>query len=152
MIQPGVIVRGNVVVGQRGGLFGRSATDELSVQTGRHYYSLENLDNGFVIRGVTDVVDRIFDRQVISANAHYRLSVFGLVSGQHGSVDFATPDNGAQISAPIAIIAKDPVTDTDGDGLNDEIESIVGTAFDRADTDRDGIRDLSELQQGLNPI
>ena len=87
-VQLGVITRGNLIVGQRGSLFGRFATNELSVQTGRHFYVIENLDNGFVIRGVTDVLDRIFDRVILSANASYRLSVFGLVSGQNGSVEF----------------------------------------------------------------
>ena len=152
VIQTGVIVRGNFVVGQRGGLFGRSATDELSVQTGRHFYALENLDNGFIIRGVTDVVDQIFDRLVISANSRYRLSAYGLVSGQNGSVEFRTPGNGAQITAPILQLRQHSTPDDDGDGLNNEVEKIVGTAFDNPDTDGDRIRDLAELQQGLNPF
>ncbi|MFV2069587.1 MAG: Ig-like domain-containing protein, partial [Pirellulales bacterium] len=130
VIQQGVIVRGNLVVGQRGGLFGRSATDELSPQTGRHFYSLENLDNGFTIRGTTDVADRIFDRQILAANTRYRLSVFGLTSGQYGSVEFETPGNGVQITAPIAVIGQQNLVDTDQDGLPDGAEQILGTAFD----------------------
>jgi hypothetical protein len=152
VIQQGVILRGNLIVGQRGGLFGRSATDELSVQTGRHFYALENLDNGFVIRGLTDVVDRAFDRVILSARTRYRLSVFGLVSGQTGSVEFETSGNGSQITAPIVQIRKQDIVDSDGDRLHDQAEKIVGTAINNPDTDSDGIRDLSELLQGLSPF
>ena len=152
VIQPGVIVRGNLVVGRQGGLLGRTGGKELASQTGRHYYALQNLDSGFVIRGSTDVIDRLFDRTVLSANANYRLSVFGLVSGQIGSVDFRTPDNGAQITAPIAVLDKGILADTDGDLLDDRAEFIIGTRDDLADTDGDGIRDRAELLQGLNPF
>ncbi len=36
--------------------------------------------------------------------------------------------------------------------MNNEVEKIIGTAFDNPDTDGDRIRDLAELQQGLNPF
>ena len=152
VIQPGVITQGNLVVGRRGGLFGRTGGDELAPQTGRHYYALQNLDTGFVIRGRTDVINRIYNRTVLSANANYRLSVFGLVSGQIGSVDFQTPDNGAQITVPIVVLDKQPLIDTDNDLLDDRAEFIIGTRDDLADTDSDGIRDRAELLQGLNPF
>ena len=88
----------------------------------------------------------------MSANTPYRLSVFGLLSGQHGSAEFTTSGNGSQITAPIVQIRKQSADDTDADGLNDPAEEIIGTAVDNADTDTDGIRDLAELQQGLSPF
>ncbi|NNU17732.1 hypothetical protein HK107_15480, partial [Parvularcula sp. ZS-1/3] len=42
--------------------------------------------------------------------------------------------------------------DTDGDGIIDIAEGIIGTNADDADTDGDGIKDGAELDQGLNPL
>ena len=44
------------------------------------------------------------------------------------------------------------LVDTDGDGIVDEAEVIVGTLIDDPDTDGDGILDGAELDQGLNPL
>ena len=44
------------------------------------------------------------------------------------------------------------ILDTDGDGLPDIAEDIVGTRIDRRDTNNNGISDLAEVQQGLNPL
>jgi|GEM_PF-187621 len=42
--------------------------------------------------------------------------------------------------------------DRDADGLPDVAEEIVGTKKTGADSDQDGLLDLAELQQGLNPL
>lgn len=42
--------------------------------------------------------------------------------------------------------------DTDGDGLNDIQESILGTDPDKADTDEDGFPDLEEVARSSNPM
>ena len=44
------------------------------------------------------------------------------------------------------------IVDTDKDGLVDIAEKVVGTFFDKKDSDGDGIDDLAEIQQGLNPV
>ena len=43
-------------------------------------------------------------------------------------------------------------TDTDGEGLFDEAERIIGTSLTLADTDGDGINDRAEIEQGLDPL
>ncbi len=43
-------------------------------------------------------------------------------------------------------------TDTDGEGLFDEAERIIGTSRTLADTDGDGINDRAEIEQGLDPL
>lgn len=43
-------------------------------------------------------------------------------------------------------------TDTDGDGLWDQVEKILGTAVEIVDTDSDGLTDLFELENGLDPL
>ncbi len=43
-------------------------------------------------------------------------------------------------------------TDTDHDGVLDEVEKILGTAVEVADSDQDGIDDYFELSNGLDPL
>ncbi|MCX6016406.1 MAG: hypothetical protein NT020_12605, partial [Chloroflexales bacterium] len=41
--------------------------------------------------------------------------------------------------------------DTDGDGLSDQEEALIGTDPNIADTDSDGLNDFAEVQLGTNP-
>ena len=43
-------------------------------------------------------------------------------------------------------------TDTDFDGLPDDIEFAIGTAINKVDTDEDGLSDFVEIKQGLDPL
>ena len=42
-------------------------------------------------------------------------------------------------------------TDSDGDGLPDWYERMIGTSLMAADTDGDGVSDFAEIQAGTNP-
>ncbi len=42
--------------------------------------------------------------------------------------------------------------DLDGDGVVDGVEQVLGTDFTSIDTDNDGINDLAEIEQGLDPL
>lgn len=42
-------------------------------------------------------------------------------------------------------------TDTDGDGLVDDMEKSIGTDLNKKDTDGDGVSDANELKKGTNP-
>lgn len=46
----------------------------------------------------------------------------------------------------------DALRDTDGDGLDNLAEFLLGAAADRADTDNDGMNDGAERDQGRNPL
>jgi len=43
-------------------------------------------------------------------------------------------------------------TDTDGDGICDEVELMIGTDPKKADTDGDGMNDGDEIRAGRNPL
>ncbi len=42
--------------------------------------------------------------------------------------------------------------DTDGDGLSDEMETLLHTSPSNSDTDGDGLSDLAEIQSGSDPL
>lgn len=51
---------------------------------------------------------------------------------------------------PIGILNRG--TDSDGDGLNDVLESTIGTDIDLADSDGDGYSDKDEIENYYNPL
>ena len=53
---------------------------------------------------------------------------------------------------PVLLAQSTTVIDTDGDGLVDAQEQILGTSKYRSDTDRDGYSDLEEFARGSSPI
>ena len=93
-IQRGVLVRGGLVLGARGTLFGRTGGETPVPQTGVHYWAIENLSNNFTIRGKDYVLDRLFDQVMLAANTQYRLTVYGPLSQRQGEVEFTTPGDG----------------------------------------------------------
>ena len=149
--QSGVVVRGGPVLGQRGGLFGRRGSEAEVAQTGRHFYAIENLDTGFVLRGSTNVLDRIFEQMVLGPNTRYRLLVLGIVTLQQGELEFETGASGQILDLDPIVLERVDLPHDDNDGLNDKAEFIVGTVANDSDTDNDGINDLAELRQGLDP-
>jgi hypothetical protein len=65
-----------------------------------------------------------------------------IVTGQDGSLR----DEGFVIFLPST------APDTDGDGLTDDAETIIGTGINVADSDSDGVRDGAEVDQGTDPL
>jgi len=53
---------------------------------------------------------------------------------------------------PIGLESRFQVTDTDGDGLADQLEDGLGTDRNNPDTDGDGYNDGDELMNGYNPL
>ncbi len=53
---------------------------------------------------------------------------------------------------PVAIPAADKNSDSDKDGLPDEIEKILGTYINNPDSDGDTFLDLAEIKNGYSPL
>jgi sugar lactone lactonase YvrE len=67
-----------------------------------------------------------------------------------GEANFRSAPSGGQGGAPV-LMRSSRAPDSDGDGLPDDAEFIVGTRADRIDTDGDGLSDRRELELGLDP-
>lgn len=66
---------------------------------------------------------------------------------------FVTGPAGSSFRIPPALWDENtPTTDTDGDGLPDVAERLVGTRSDVADSDGDGTGDGAEVRAGSNPL
>ncbi|MBG6199749.1 Ca2+-binding RTX toxin-like protein [Labrenzia sp. EL_13] len=93
----------------------------------------------------TEVLLSLFD-PVRKAFANH--TVFSGPSGSN-QIDVLGLERGEGL--PLFFLTGEEV-DTDGDGLVDIAEEVIGTDKLAADTDGDGISDKSEIDQGLNPL
>lgn len=83
----------------------------------------------------------------------YRLDVLNAGTLSVASRFFVGGPVGSRVDlAPILGRPVDQSPDTDGDGLSDFAESIVGTHPHRADSDGDGVSDGAEVRAGTNPL
>lgn len=103
------------------------------------------------IRGRTSASGLI--NEVLAPETEVLLRVVDLRSGMIGRVTFrtASPGRPTEIPDPLYQVPAD-FTDTDGDGLIDEVEHILGTSPTLGDTDGDGLSDFAEVQEGLDPL
>ena len=69
----------------------------------------------------------------------------------HDSSTDETANNNAYFGDFSGWVGAGNATDSDGDGLPDWYEYIIGTASDNTDTDGDGISDHAEAAAGTNP-
>jgi hypothetical protein len=77
-----------------------------------------------------------------------RRVVIGAVAGM-GLLGWAVM--GGERVAPVVHAGGDRMADTDGDGLVDELELVLGTSPDLVDTDGDGYSDTEELARDSSP-
>ncbi|MDH3308235.1 MAG: Ig-like domain-containing protein, partial [Acidimicrobiia bacterium] len=78
---------------------------------------------------------------------------YDALSNGYGEVSSVTGSNGQVTRLPRLILDDaSALADTDGDGLADDVEFVIGTDPGDSDTDDDGILDGAEVAQGLNPL
>ncbi len=83
----------------------------------------------------------------------YRLDVLNPQGLTAASRHFVGGPAGSRFAlTPILTRPVDRAPDTDGDGLSDLAEGIVGTRPDQPDSDGDGITDGAEVQADTNPL
>ena len=132
---------------------GASAND-LPLQFGLHYYAISNLDNPSipVLRGKAGSQGYAHDVIILAPNTRYREWILQIRTMQIGVTNYSTPDVGQRFQIPTFHLAPTTSPDSDGDGLTDLAEFILGTNPAKADSDGDGIPDGVEIQDGTDPL
>ncbi|MEJ0018377.1 MAG: Ig-like domain-containing protein [Acetobacteraceae bacterium] len=126
-----------------------------SEPSGRFFLAIENLSTGFVMRDSVDLEaggSLCPDGVLLSPNTAYRQYVYHVDTNTVGISDFVTPASGADFDMPDIVLGNRFTGDTDGDGLEDLAEFIIGTNSSKADSDGDGISDFSEVKQNQDPL
>lgn len=122
-------------------------------QTGTHYFALEDLSTGQVTqRGEAGSIGVAFDNLIVSSDTQYRAWILQAESLRVGFLDFTSPGNGRTIRLGEIQIGDTLSPDSDGDGLHDAGEFVMGTNASQTDSDEDGILDGAEVRQGSNPL
>jgi hypothetical protein len=90
----------------------------------------------------------------------FRVEMYDPVNHAYGEQLLVTPVAGTRMTTTnflgstlsSIVLLPDISLDSDGDGISDKAELVVGTRPDLADSDSDGVSDLAELQSGTDPL
>jgi hypothetical protein len=116
------------------------------------FFRLVDLSNGLEFRGQTDG-GTLGSLVSLQPNATHLLSYYHPKLKRAAFVSFVSENTGVPTSLPEAFffsVRSRP--DSDGDGIDDASEEIIGTNKLERDTDGDGIPDGIEIEQGTDPL
>ncbi|MDC1288353.1 thrombospondin type 3 repeat-containing protein, partial [Gammaproteobacteria bacterium] len=123
------------------------------IQTGQHFYAvIDNSTQQIVRRGETGANGIAFNNLILAPETNYTAWILQAATLNTGSVTFTTSNAGTQFNVPDIFIGASAAPDTDGDGLTDDGEVIMGTSATDPDSDGDGIQDGAEILQGTDPV
>lgn len=120
---------------------------------GTIFYAIENLDAGSVDRrGLAGSGGVLFDELILAPNTRYRVWLLDKATLKTADKKILTPNAGLRAKMPDFFFGDASSPDSDGDGLHDLAEFIIGTIGLDPDSDDDGILDGAEIAQGLDPL
>jgi len=120
---------------------------------GLHYYAIYDFAFGQVTqRGEAGRAGVAHANLFLRPNGLFRSYVIKASTLEVGFIDFQSGEVGSDGMLQDVQLWGDDSTDTDGDGLPDLGELVMGTDQTKPDTDGDGIRDGAEVQAGQDPL
>lgn len=124
------------------------------LERGVHYYAISNMINPTipVLRGKAGSQGYAHDLIILAPNTQYREWILHLQTMRVAVTNYTTPDVGRSFQLPEFQLRTSTSPDSDGDGLHDLAEFILGTNPNNPDTDGDRIPDGVEVQNGTDPL
>ncbi len=115
------------------------------------FFVYRDLDTGAIQRGKTSIGGGI--DCIIAGSKHTgELMKYAPGSGAYSVQRFYTGTAGTRPQIPPASWTPDNSPDSDGDGLSDNVEFVLGTNPNNPDSDGDGVSDGAEVALGQNPL
>ncbi len=131
----------------------RSLTAQNTRVTGLIYYAVENLDARRIEqRGTAGNAGVAFQRLNLAPGTSYRIWALEAATLRVAEINIKTSGPGELLRLPDLVFRQASSHDSDGDGLPDLGEFIMGTDPRLRDTDGDGIPDGAEVRQGTDPL
>lgn len=117
------------------------------------WYWLRNETTGQVLRGKLNGEGH-FPIAALTPNTLYRARYYEAQQNLFGQVSFLSADSGlvTEVPRPMLLPLDPSSPDTDGDGLADTAEDVIGTSPTRWSTPNNGISDGAAVRQGLDPF
>ncbi|MBX3744750.1 MAG: Ig-like domain-containing protein [Verrucomicrobiae bacterium] len=115
------------------------------------FYKITNTQNGFAQRGRLGPNGE-FNSLILVAEAIYLVQYADPHSLETAVTVFRAARAGNFTTIPRAIFSPEDSADSDGDGLPDDLEDVLGTNPANPDTDGDGIPDGVEVRNGTDPL
>lgn len=120
---------------------------------GLHFWSLMDMLTGEVVqRGRSGASGVLMDGVLLAPNRPYRVQVLSAEDLWMGTADFVSGNVGQVFRPPLPFLAPPLGPDTDGDGLTDGAEWVVGSNPLVADSNGDGRKDGAAVRAGLSPV
>lgn len=117
--------------------------------TGQFYSWRKNLETGSEVRGRRGRGPALFPQpRQLAADTTYRIDIVTDDGRFGGTFDFTTGESGSRLALGEIVLRPLTGPDTDGDGLTDFGEDVLGSDRNRADTDGDGVSDRAETEAG----
>lgn len=117
------------------------------------FYLIENRETGDIIRrGTTADTGLLPNELILAPETIYRMWLYDPATDLLGFEDIETPTAGQRFRIPPIQLRIPMAPDSDGDGLSDDAEFVIGTDPNNPDTSGTGISDGAAIRQGLNPL
>lgn len=120
-----------------------------SVAPNADIYYRYDIANGISFQGHVNRGESV--HQVLPPNSEYTLYIYD-PSTNRSFTETGTTGLSGSTSKRAAPLTRIGGFDIDADGIPDIGEYVIGTSLTTSDTDNDGLTDLAELRQGLDPL